>query len=403
MRWIIGFFLHEMAFGLLSIFLPLYVTGGSISGGNLFIVGVMVALATFLGIPFSYLWGYLGERIGRFKPFILMSFGVMAVLLYFFASSTDVLMLILLYGAIAIFHVAHEAPKNVFIAESYSHEDWEKNFATYELLTEIGWLIGIVLGFLTSVLAFDARSILLITSGLNLVAFITSVFLVSDPPLIFERGLVGMEKTLNFAQRGFALMWRADDGEIVKDKLKNENALAYFAGLVLFSLATSIFFTPLPVFFSKPPIGLPESLVFAIFTINSAGGCFGYLFARHNAHTQSGGEKTTLKRTVLARGVLALFLASPIILLSVSTQILAVIVLTLMGFVYSLFLTSTLSISMEVLPEGKTGLFNVLIGVGAAAGCLIGPSMAEMLGFLPVFIVSSVIFLLSYVAFKIFA
>ena len=401
MRWLIGFFLHEMAFGLLSIFLPLYVTGALVRG-SLVDIGVMVALATFLGIPFSFLWGYLGDKIGRFKPFILMSFSVMAVLLYFFASAKDVLTLILLYGAIAVFHVAHEAPKNVLIAESYSRQDWERNFATYELLTEVGWLIGLVLGFLTSIYAFDAVVILLITSGLNAVAFVTSVFLVSDPPLIFERGLVGMERTLSFAQRGFALMWRADDGEIVKEKLKNENAMAYFAGLVLFSLATSIFFTPLPIFFSKD-LGLAQSLVFAIFTINSAGGCLGYFFARRKAQTQVGGERATLKRTVFARGVLALLLASPIVLVSASTQILAVIVLTLMGFAYSLFLTSTLSISMEVLPEGKTGLFNVLIGVGAAAGCLIGPLMAETFGFLPVFIVSSLIFLSSYVAFKIFA
>ena len=401
MRWSIGFFLHETAFGLLSIFLPLYVTGAVVRG-SLVDVGVMVALAAFLGIPFSFLWGYLGDKTGRFKPFILMSFSLMAVLLYFFSSTTDVPTLILLYGVIAVFHVAHEAPKNVLIAESYSRQDWERNFATYEFLTELGWLIGLVLGFLTSVYALNASLILLITSGLNLAAFATSALFVHDPPLILERGLVGMERTLSFAQRGFSLMWRADDGEIVKDKLKNENALAYFAGLVLFSLATSMFFTPLPVFFSQG-MGLPSSLVFAIFTINAAGGTLGYFFARRRAQAHVGGERATLKRTVLARGILALLLTSPIILVSVSTQILAVIVLTLMGFAYALFLIATLSISMEVLPEGKAGLFNVLIGVGAAAGCLIGPVMADTFSFLLVFVASSVIFLLSYVAFKIFA
>jgi len=52
--WLLGFFLHEMAFGLLSIFLPLYITGAV--GGTLVDVGVMTSLATSLAIPFSFFW-----------------------------------------------------------------------------------------------------------------------------------------------------------------------------------------------------------------------------------------------------------------------------------------------------------------------------------------------------------
>ena len=54
--WFIAFFLHEMAFGLLSVFLPLYVTLQL--GGNITDVGVMVAGANFVAVPFSFLWGY---------------------------------------------------------------------------------------------------------------------------------------------------------------------------------------------------------------------------------------------------------------------------------------------------------------------------------------------------------
>jgi hypothetical protein len=57
---------------------------------------------------------------------------------------------------------------------------------------------------------------------------------------------------------------------------------------------------------------------------------------------------------------------------------------------------------MEVIPAGKSGLFNVLIGVGGAGGSFLGPLIAQSFGFLTVFIMAGVVFLLAYVAFKIF-
>jgi predicted MFS family arabinose efflux permease len=92
----------------------------------------------------------------------------------------------------------------------------------------------------------------------------------------------------------------------------------------------------------------------------------------------------------------------PIVYFSTLTSALAVAMLVLMGFAYSVFLISTLSISMEVLPQGKAGLFNVLIGVGGAVGCLIGPLIANSYGFLYVFLMASIIFFLSHFAFRIF-
>jgi hypothetical protein len=81
---------------------------------------------------------------------------------------------------------------------------------------------------------------------------------------------------------------------------------------------------------------------------------------------------------------------------------LATSLLILMGFVYALFLVSTLSLSMELIPAGRSGMFNVLIGVGGACGSFAGPFIAQTFGFLTVFIMAGVIFLLAYAAFKIF-
>jgi MFS-type transporter involved in bile tolerance (Atg22 family) len=60
-----------------------------------------------------------------------------------------------------------------------------------------------------------------------------------------------------------------------------------------------------------------------------------------------------------------------------------------------------ISLSMELIPAGRTGIFDVLVSLGAAFGSFLGPLLAETLGFLPQFLIASAIFFLAYVALRI--
>ena len=396
--WRLGFFFHEIAFGLLSVFLPLYVIS---IGGSLVDVGIMSASALFLVIPSSYFWGYVCDRTRRYKRYILLSFFALTIILYFFTAITSVGLLIILYALMSVFHVAHDPPKNVLIAELYSREEWEKTFAFYEGFTETGLLIGLLLGFLMSTYGFGAASILLLCSILNLVAFLTSLILVTDPLLIFERRLVSIEKTIDFAYRGITLLTKIWNGFSVNERLRKENLRAFCSGLVLFSLASSILFTPLPVFISglAKASALPTSIVFAIYLLNSFGGVMGYFLAGNRSRRLA--EKAHICRIAILRSGLA-FLLIAVVQMPTYNLLLATTILMLMGFAYALFLVYTLSLSMELIPSGKAGLFNVLVGIGGACGSFIGPSLAQALGFTYVFLTASIIFFLAYIAFKIF-
>ncbi len=398
--WRLGFFFHEMGYGLLSIFLPLYVIA---IGGSLFEIGVMMSVALLLSIPTSFLWGYLCDRGKRYKRYILLSFFASTVLLCLFTFTSSVLLLILLYSVMSIFHVAHEAPKNVLIAELYSRQDWEKSFAFYEGFTEVGWLIGLLLGFVLSTFMFDSAATLFFCAGLNLVAFLLSLVLVRDPAMVFERGLVSIEKSVDFASRGIFIASSMIDGvSVATTKLKRDNVNAFCGGLILFSLATSILFTPMPIFVSNivKTAALPAGLVFAVFVLNSGGGVLGYALARRRSEQST--TKSSTSRLVFLRGIFAFLLVLVIQLSALATVGLATAVLIVFGLLNALFLVNTLSLSMEVIPAGKSGLFNVLIGVGGAGGSFLGPLIAQSFGFLTVFIVAGVVFLLAYVAFKIF-
>jgi len=203
--WRLGFFFHEMGFGLLSVFLPLYVIA---IGGSLVQVGILAAMALFSAIPASFFWGYVSDKTRRYKRYILLSFLASAVLLYVFTLTRDVWSLILLYSLMSVVHVAHEAPKNILIAEYYSRMDWEKSYASYEGFTEIGWVIGLVLGFFTSLYGFSNFLILMVCSALNFLAFGLSALLIADPLLVFERSLVSIEKSLNFVHQGSIIIGR---------------------------------------------------------------------------------------------------------------------------------------------------------------------------------------------------
>jgi MFS family permease len=395
--WRLGFFFHEMAFGLLSVFLPLYVIS---IGGSLVEIGIMTALALFLAIPASFLWGYLCDKTRRYRRYILISFLSSAAILYLFTLPTNIGMLILLYSVLSVLHMAHEPPKNVLIAELYSREDWERSFAFYEGFTEAGWLIGLVLGFLTAAYGMIPTHTLLLCSILNLVAFVLCVILVADPLLIFERGLVSIEKSVDFASKGVFLASKIWGGASLERRLKRENVSAFCSGLILFSLATSIMFTPMPIFINSvaEASALPSSIVFAIFVLNSGGGVAGYFVAGRRSRPEAG--KANIGKVVIFRCLLAFLLIWAT--MTAYNVVFATTILILMGFAYAVFLVYTLSLSMEIIPAGKTGMFNVLVGIGGACGSFIGPFLAQTFGFQYVFLTSGLIFFLTYISFKIF-
>jgi MFS family permease len=395
--WRLGFFFHEIAFGLLSVFIPLYVVSQAI-GGSLVDLGIMTSAALFLSIPASFFWGYICDKTRRFKLYILLSFISATALLYLFTLATDVLTFMILYAVMSMLHVAHEAPKNVLIAEHYSREKWGKSYALYEGFTEIGWLIGLLVGLFTSAIALSPNYILILCSGLNLVAFVLSIFLVADPVLIFERRLVSIEKKIDYTYRGVDTFSKLVDGVSIREKLKTESFPAFGAALALFSLASSLFFTPLPIFFVQE-LSFPTSMVFMVYMLSSGGAVVGYFLAGRSA--ASSGARAYMRRMVLLRSALV-FLLVVVVNFVFSTTVLASVILFLLGFAYAFYYILTLSMSMELIPAGRSGLFDGLVGLGAASGSFLGPFLAEMLGFLPQFLIASFVFLLAFTVLKIF-
>jgi MFS family permease len=405
--WRLGFFFHDMAFGLLTVFIPLYVVlfkDTNILGGPLLALGVMTSIAIFCSIPASFLWGYLCDATRHYKAFILLSFASIATILFLMTLpfAQNLIVFVALYIVMQMLHVAHESPKNVLVTEHYSRNDWEKSFGLYEAITELGTIVGFAIGILmfASSLSFSVLTTytLYLCSALSVVAFILALALIADPIVIFERGLVRIERKLDYTFRGVEGSSRLMAGLPWDSSLKQDSFRSFVLAIIMFALATSLFFTPLPIFLHDG-LGLSTSMVYVAYILNSAGATTGYFFIRGRA--QSMDIRKQMPRFVLLRSILILTLVG-VILFTFSPTIMTGILLMFIGFAYAMYYIMMLSLSMEVIPQGKAGFFDGLVGLGAATGAFLGPFLAFHLNYVPMFVITAVIFLAAFVTLKLF-
>ncbi len=410
--WRLGFFFHDMAFGMLTVFIPLYVVlfkNTSLLGGPLLALGVMTSIAIFCSIPASFLWGYLCDKTRHYKAFILLSFASMSAILFLMALpfAQNLIVFVFLYIVMQMLHVAHESPKNVLITEHYSRKDWERSFGLYEGITEIGFIIGLAIGMVlfASAITFSnlATYTLYICSGLSVVAFAAALLLIADPLIIFERRLVTIERKVDLTCRGVQASTRLMDGLPWKGNLKEDSFRGFAFAIVLFALATSLFFTPLPLYL-KSVFGGQEQYVYLAYILNSIGATTGYFLIRSRASSIN--IRKQMPRFILLRSLLV-FILIGVIALAIAPTILTCGLLLCLGFAYAMYYIMMLSLSMEIIPQGKAGLFDGMVGLGAAIGAFLGPFLANSFtylptgfSYLPTFLITAVIFLTAFIALK---
>jgi predicted MFS family arabinose efflux permease len=270
-------------------------------------------------------------------------------------------------------------------------------------LTEIGLIIGLGIGFFTftATISFGINAIysLYVCSALSLVAFVISLLFIADPLINFERRLVGMENKLDFANRGFdtlSKMWR---GNMDTSNFRQTRFLGFGLAILFFALATSIFYTPLPVFFTDY-LGLAPSSVFIVYVLGSIGATSGYFYIRTRAF--GGDTKSRISRMILLRS-LFIFLIVAVVGLSFNSLALSGLMLIGLGFAFAIYSILMLCNSMALVPEGKSGIIDVLAGLGAACGSFFGPFLADVIGYLPAFLVASILFLVAFICIKLFS
>ena len=109
-----------------------------------------------------------------------------------------------------------------------------------------------------------------------------------------------------------------------------------------------------------------------------------------------------MPRFVLLRSLL-IFALVAVIWFTFSPKIMTGILLIFIGFAYAMYYIMMLSLSMELIPQGKAGFFDGLVGLGAALGAFLGPFLAYSLNYLTAFLITAVIFLAAFITLKLFS
>ena len=222
--------------------------------------------------------------------------------------------------------------------------------------------------------------------------------------MVFERRLVCMERKLDFAHKGIEGSSKLMDGLPWEGSLKEDSFIGFAFAIVLFALATSLFFTPLPIYL-RELFGGQQQYVYFAYIVNSVGATAGYFLIRAKARSMN--VRKQMPRFILVRSLLVFTLVG-VIWFAIAPTIITCLLLVCLGFAYAMYYIMMLSLSMEIIPQGKAGLFDGMVSLGAAIGAFLGPFLVTRFSYLPsnfsylpIFIITAIIFLFAFISLKI--
>lgn len=388
--WYLAYFPYGLVFGILPVLVPLYFVGSL--GGSLLDLGIMISMATLLGIPASIFFGQLPERFGRTKPFILASFISTGILLFFLTEVKNILLFQIIYILIALADSLHPPSTSVFIAESYQKRSWGVAFAKYNFVVGIATALGLGICsiFIQSI---GYQTMLWISGFLLLTSFIIALLLVEEPPIYVERWISRLERPVDEVS---TLAYQLDAQKYLSGerhgtlKIRGRPRMAQVGlGFMMFSFAATCAFISFPIYLMTNA-SISSSMVFTIFLTRSLIGTFTYIIAGKLINENNG--DTTIKAATGIRILLVILLPTITIVPSSLSPVIAAMILSLFSISFSLFSLGKSIVIMDYASEGTLGTYDALDGLGNMTGGLLGGIIPAIYGFNTLFLICPVFF-----------
>ncbi len=388
----LAFIPYNVAFGILSVLLPLYIVDELRS--SLTELGTMTSIATAASIPASVYLGRLPDKYGRSKPFIAMSFLGVSTVLLLMPLTRSMTVFMLLYVVMNLAKYVSGPSTSILIAESFERSQWGRAMARQSFVEGVAQAVGLSICSL-GVNCLGYVTLLRVTGPLVFASFVSAMVAVHDPPLYVERLLGRFEgpivdvETLSFSFQSRGVL--APSRRIMKFDAHPRMALFGF-GTVCFAFAASNAFVPLPVYLRE---NLSASTVFAMYLLRSLFGTFSYLvFGRF-----VGSGVAMVKVAAVVRVVLVLLIPLAVSLPPPFSLFVVAALLGAVALSWSLYSLGGEVVKVANAKSGSLGVYDALSSVGSALGSFVGGSIPLLLGFGALYIVSSGMFALSALLF----
>ncbi len=378
---------QAMAMGASSVLLPLFVALEL--KGSLFDVGLVAAVSGVSMIPSLIFWGSIADSLSRYKIFMLLSFIGMGAAFLLISSVSSVYNVLVLVAFRSVSYAASVPTRQILTVESEGRQGWGAGISRLQFATGLGEATGMALGAV-AVPVIGFRPLLTLCGLLCFASVVASKVLVQDPSLVIERRLMGVERFVNTLVRASNLVSFSDvylrTGALNRISWNFSPSIKLFmVGILGFSLAGSMLFTALPVYF----MGLyTTSTVFLLFYANSLANTLGYVLV---AAKVGGSGRALIVSSALRMVLIPLFVLQAASGAPMGLTM-AVVILVVLGVIWALFDVSSACLFMENSHVGRAGFYSAVMGLGSAAGGLLGGYVSMYYGFTALFAACSLIY-----------
>jgi len=389
----------NLVVGTSSILIPLMIA--QVLGGTVEDVGIVSSLASLMGVIGSLVWGRLSDVAHRRKPFVIMSYTMVAASLAGTAFAQSLTSVVLLNMVLNLFWVANASVSVLLVIENRDESVWEGRIGHLNQLGTLGWVSGLIFGSVALAAASprlgEATAIRSLFGILALGGFVAAVLaarlIPRTRPKFVHRRFRGMIIALgNFiverARFGPFHLYHRFNPRRLPALLWGEGGLSHetksFLVAMLFAFsAFGFFFVPLPILLSDR-FGFASSTVFSYFVVLNGAIVIAYPLAARRIRRQ--GNKLVLTGALLARVLLfalggASLLAWPV----APSRLLLSSFFFGVGVTWSFFqLSSVAMISRLARPEYRgqaLGLYNAVAGLGTIIAGVTSGVMAQRLGY----------------------
>lgn len=391
-RWLPAWGLVAVAFGGGSLIVPLYVVE---LGGDAFVLGLLFATGSFVGVPGALVFGLLADRTGKRRAFVL---GAMALTVATMATIPLLRLIPLVVAANALLWLGFAAATPVLtllVVDGEPESVWSDRIASLNKYQGIGWAAGLALGFLVVsggaafVDAIAAQRAFFLacagSAGLGLVLGLRTLPADTAPGAApsSRRLRRRVREAARFNIRGAAFPFTPGRIDVRQFHPRTfverfSPALALYFGAV-FCVFTGFgaFFAPLPAYLTD--VGYGSSGIFGLYLVLNASAAAFY----GRVAGLTGAREAT---TVQAGGLLARGLAFPLVLLvgavvggtALGTGT-VVLVFGLIGVTWAVTAVTAATIVTRLAPpviRGEAlGVYGALVALAGGVGGLVGGSL----------------------------
>lgn len=285
-RWLIAWGAGSIAVGAASLLVPLYVVG---LGGDPFDLGLLGAVAAFVGAPGAILWGRLADRTSDPRGVVPFSLAGVAVLLGAIPLLSSIRLVVAANALLWLAFAAAGPVLTLLVVADAPESAWNREIALLNTYQGYGWAAGLLLGIAWSATVGRAVSSAAAHGSLFVacaaVAALAAGLLWQWMPAPTDRQLRRVDpervaRLLSTARRGvrgatflFApnrLYWSTRNVHPRRFAERFTPTLAgYYLVAVLFFTGFGAFFAPLPLYLTD--VGFSPDLVFGLFLLASLG------------------------------------------------------------------------------------------------------------------------------------